>query len=75
MLQRQGLVCVCLYVCVKNIFPTAGSHSGQLQRSIWASTQLLVHVCECACFCACVCLFTEGLWRFRRSSGYSHLRM
>lgn len=52
MLQRQGLLRVALSMCVKNIFATAGSHSGQLQCSIWASTHLLV--CMQACGCVCV---------------------
>lgn len=51
MLQRQGLVCVSvcvsLSVCIKNISATAGSHSGQLQYSIWVCTRLLVYVCVC----------------------------
>lgn len=73
MLPWQGLVCMCVFVCVslsvyiKNIFATAESHSSQLQRSIWACTCLLV--------CVCVCMYVVGMGRFRLSSCYLHLCM
>ena len=44
-------LCVSLSVCIKNIFTTAGSHSGQLQCSIWACTHLLVRARACVCLC------------------------
>lgn len=42
-------MCVCM--CIKNIFTTAGNCSSQLQYSIWVSAHLLV--------CAYVCVWKE----------------